>query len=52
MALSALSSMKKFVWDYEIDLGGISNSTLILLSHKVEENGEKIKNKIKKYFFI
>ncbi len=46
MALSALSTMKKFVWDYEIDLGGISNSTLILLSHKVEENGEKIKNKI------
>lgn len=50
MALSALSSMKKFVWDYEIDLGGISNSTLILLSQKVEENGDIIKNKITNTF--
>lgn len=46
MALGALATMKRIVWEYEIDLGTISNSTLVLLSKKVQDNGDKIKNKL------
>lgn len=47
LATGAMTALKSFIWNYEIDLGNVSNVTLIKLSDKITKNGQAINSKIK-----